>query len=131
MRAPHHRGKAARAAAGEAMARKTSEDQAAHPLEMPYLTGRSEYPPPDPTVGGGVFSRLSPLFPKRFDSSPRMRELPADGLCCPALEFGVGRESRRHPPGLVDNVAGEDDHAALTLEFLGEALRRRDGKSTQ
>jgi glyoxylase-like metal-dependent hydrolase (beta-lactamase superfamily II) len=24
----------------------------AHPLEMPYLTGRSKYPPPDPTVGG-------------------------------------------------------------------------------
>jgi glyoxylase-like metal-dependent hydrolase (beta-lactamase superfamily II) len=24
----------------------------AHPLELPYLTGRSKYPPPDPTVGG-------------------------------------------------------------------------------
>ena len=24
----------------------------AHRLEMPYLTGRSDYPPPDPTIGG-------------------------------------------------------------------------------
>jgi glyoxylase-like metal-dependent hydrolase (beta-lactamase superfamily II) len=28
----------------------------AHPLELPYLTGRSSYPPPDPTVGGGAGS---------------------------------------------------------------------------
>src|SRR5262245_61944573 len=26
----------------------------AHPLELPYLTGRSSYPPPDPAVGGGA-----------------------------------------------------------------------------
>src|SRR5437868_6787461 len=26
----------------------------AHYLEVPYLTGRSSYPPPDPTVGGGL-----------------------------------------------------------------------------
>ena len=36
----------------------------AHPLEMPYLTGASPYPPPDPTVGGGAQSWLSPLFPR-------------------------------------------------------------------
>src|SRR2546430_14769453 len=24
----------------------------AHPLELPYLTGKSDYPPPDPRVGG-------------------------------------------------------------------------------
>ncbi len=36
----------------------------AHPLEMPYLTGVSPYPPPDPTVGGGTQSWLSPLYPR-------------------------------------------------------------------
>src|SRR3954467_3438094 len=36
----------------------------AHPLEMPYLTGRSRYAPPDPTVGGGMWPWLSPLFPR-------------------------------------------------------------------
>src|SRR4051794_15061979 len=28
----------------------------AHKLELPYLTGKSSYPPPDPTVGGGAMS---------------------------------------------------------------------------
>src|SRR5829696_9075007 len=51
-----------------------------HPLEMPYLTGRSEYPPPDPTVGGGLMARLSPLYPKGpFDFRDRLQALPMDG----------------------------------------------------
>src|SRR3954447_3022780 len=36
----------------------------AHPLEMPYLTGRSSSPPPDPAVGGGAMSFLSRLYPR-------------------------------------------------------------------
>jgi len=36
----------------------------AHPLELPYLTGLSSYPPPDPTVGGGLMSFLSFVYPK-------------------------------------------------------------------
>jgi glyoxylase-like metal-dependent hydrolase (beta-lactamase superfamily II) len=52
----------------------------AHRLEMPYLTGRSDYPPPDPTVGGGMMARMSSLYPKHaYDFRPRVRELPADG----------------------------------------------------
>lgn len=48
----------------------------AHPLELPYLTGRSAYPPPDPSVGGGLLARTSPLFPPGpFDFSPRVRAL--------------------------------------------------------
>src|SRR3954463_2613872 len=34
----------------------------APPLELPYLTGRSKYPPPDPTVGGGAQSWISLLL---------------------------------------------------------------------
>jgi glyoxylase-like metal-dependent hydrolase (beta-lactamase superfamily II) len=37
----------------------------AHPLEMPFLTGHADYPPPDPTVGRGLMARLSPLFPEK------------------------------------------------------------------
>lgn len=37
----------------------------AHVLEMPYLTGLSAYPPPDPSVGGGLMSSLSFLYPKK------------------------------------------------------------------
>lgn len=35
----------------------------AHPLETPYLSGKSNYPPADPTVGGGAMSLMSWLFP--------------------------------------------------------------------
>ncbi|GAB4454611.1 MAG: MBL fold metallo-hydrolase [Armatimonadaceae bacterium] len=36
----------------------------AHEAEWEYLDGRSSYPPPDPTVGGGLMAALSPLYPK-------------------------------------------------------------------
>jgi glyoxylase-like metal-dependent hydrolase (beta-lactamase superfamily II) len=52
----------------------------AHPLEMPYLTGQSSYPPPDPTVGGGAMAFLSWLYPKGpIDISSRIRPYPVDG----------------------------------------------------
>ena len=52
----------------------------AHPLELPYLTGRSAYPPPDPAVGGGAMSFLSRLYSRGpTDLGNRVRPLPADG----------------------------------------------------
>ncbi len=52
----------------------------AHPLEMPYLTGLSAYPPPDPTVGGGMMAYLSFTYPRQpYDFGPRVQPLPADG----------------------------------------------------
>jgi glyoxylase-like metal-dependent hydrolase (beta-lactamase superfamily II) len=52
----------------------------AHTLELPFLTGRSDYPPPDPTVGRGLMARMSPLFPERgIDLGERVHPLPADG----------------------------------------------------
>jgi len=36
----------------------------AHRMELPYITGRSNYPPPDPTVGGAM-SLLGRFFPNR------------------------------------------------------------------
>lgn len=52
----------------------------AHPLEFPYLDGTAAYPPPDPFVGGGVMSLLSPIYPRGpVDISQRLRSLPADG----------------------------------------------------
>ncbi len=52
----------------------------AHRLERPYLDGQASYPPPDPLVGGGLMSLLSPLFPKGpIDLGGRLRELPEDG----------------------------------------------------
>ncbi len=52
----------------------------AHELELPYLTGRSAYPPPDPTVGGGLMAALSWMFPRApIDLGGRVHALPADG----------------------------------------------------
>ena len=52
----------------------------AHPLELPYLTGRSSFPPPDPTVGGGMMAYLSFAYPKHaYDFGARVQALPADG----------------------------------------------------
>jgi glyoxylase-like metal-dependent hydrolase (beta-lactamase superfamily II) len=36
----------------------------AHEREQPYITGRSSYPPADPTVGGGLMSLMSVFFRK-------------------------------------------------------------------
>jgi len=52
----------------------------AHSLEIPHLTGRRAYPPPDPFVGGGLLAVLSPLYPRGpFDFDHRVRPLPEDG----------------------------------------------------
>jgi glyoxylase-like metal-dependent hydrolase (beta-lactamase superfamily II) len=51
-----------------------------HPLELPYVTGKSQYPPPDPTVGGGLMALLCKLYPRGpFNVSGRVRTLPEDG----------------------------------------------------
>ncbi|WP_375408919.1 MBL fold metallo-hydrolase [uncultured Methylobacterium sp.] len=56
----------------------------AHPLERPYLDGSAAYPPADPSVGGGLIARLSPLFPRSpVDVSAHLRMLPEDGTVPP------------------------------------------------
>ncbi|MEJ7860954.1 MAG: MBL fold metallo-hydrolase [Pyrinomonadaceae bacterium] len=48
----------------------------AHRLEMPYLTGKSDYPPQDPTVGGAL-AQMSRLFPHSgYDFGTRVRPIP-------------------------------------------------------
>lgn len=52
----------------------------AHPLELPYLTGKSSYPPADPTAGGGLMAWLSWLYPlKPIDISNRIQALDTSG----------------------------------------------------
>jgi glyoxylase-like metal-dependent hydrolase (beta-lactamase superfamily II) len=46
----------------------------AHAEEAPYLTARSEYPPPNAGAGGGLMSLLSPIYPRGpVDLSKRLR----------------------------------------------------------
>jgi glyoxylase-like metal-dependent hydrolase (beta-lactamase superfamily II) len=53
--------------------------------EMPFVTGRRPYAPPDPRVGGGLMSFLSFAYPRGpYDLGDRVRELPRGGVI-PAL----------------------------------------------
>lgn len=73
----------------------------AHPLELPYLTGRSSYPPPDPTVGGGLMAYLSFTYPKHpYNLGARVQPLPADGSV-PGLPGWRWLHTPGHTPGHV------------------------------
>ncbi len=73
----------------------------AHPLELPYLTGRSSYPPPDPTVGGGLMAWSSFLYPKHpYDLGERVHALPADNSV-PGLPGWRWVPTPGHTPGHV------------------------------
>ena len=78
----------------------------AHFLELPYLTGQSAYPPPDPTVGGGAMAFSSPLFPPGpFDFGDRVRPLPSEGAVdmgpVPSAPEWRWRHTPGHAPGHV------------------------------
>ncbi|MDQ4075286.1 MAG: MBL fold metallo-hydrolase [Chloroflexota bacterium] len=52
----------------------------AHEREVPYLNGSTSYPPPDPTVGGGLMASLSRFYPRGpVDVSQWLQPLPSDG----------------------------------------------------
>jgi glyoxylase-like metal-dependent hydrolase (beta-lactamase superfamily II) len=73
----------------------------AHYLEAPYLSGRSAYPPPDPTVGGGLFTWLSFLFPKQpLDLEGRLLLLPENGNI-PGLNEWKYIHTPGHAPGHI------------------------------
>jgi glyoxylase-like metal-dependent hydrolase (beta-lactamase superfamily II) len=51
-----------------------------HKLELPYVTGKKDYPKPDATVEGGLVAKMSPLFPHEgIDIQPHLQVLPEDG----------------------------------------------------
>ncbi len=51
----------------------------AHELELPYITGKKDYPIGDPSVGGGLVAKMSPTFPHTsIDLGFRANPLPPD-----------------------------------------------------
>lgn len=73
----------------------------AHRLELPYLTGRSSYPPPDPTVGGGAMAALARFYPRGpIDLGDRVRALPEDGTV-PGMPDWRWVHTPGHTPGHV------------------------------
>jgi glyoxylase-like metal-dependent hydrolase (beta-lactamase superfamily II) len=80
----------------------------AHEQELPYLTGRRSYPPPDPTAGGGAVSLLSPLFPRGpFNFEDRVRALPDDGSV-PGMQGWRWIHTPGHSAGHVSLFREED-----------------------
>ena len=72
----------------------------AHDAELPFLTGRSDYPPQDPSMGGAI-AFLSRFFPTSgYDFGPRVRALPADGSV-PGLDGWRWLHTPGHAPGHV------------------------------
>lgn len=80
----------------------------AHTLELPFLTGRADYPPPDPTVGGGLMARLSPLVPEKgVDLGDHVRALPANGDV-PGMPGWRWIHTPGHAPGHVSLFRDSD-----------------------
>jgi glyoxylase-like metal-dependent hydrolase (beta-lactamase superfamily II) len=89
----------------------------AHPREMPYLNGQRSYPPPDPTVGGGLFAWSAPLYPRGpIDVGPSLRELPPDGSI-PGLAGWQWHHTPGHTDGHVSYFRPSD-----RLLIAGDAL---------
>ena len=90
------------------LAREWDAPVYAHELELPYLSGRSAYPPPDPFVGGGAMSVLSLLFPRGpIDLGSRIHALPADGSV-PGMLGWRWIPTPGHSPGHVSLVRDSD-----------------------
>jgi glyoxylase-like metal-dependent hydrolase (beta-lactamase superfamily II) len=82
------------------LARRWNVPVYAHAFELPYLTGKSEYPRKDPTVGGAM-AFLSRFFPARtVNITEVLRELPANGDV-PGLPGWVSIPTPGHAPGHV------------------------------
>ena len=74
----------------------------AHYLEIPYLTGKSAYPPPDSSVGGGLISCLADFYPSRpLNLGSRVRVFPDIMPTIPVLAEWKYIHTPGHSPGHI------------------------------
>lgn len=96
----------------------------AHALEQPYLDGRSSYPPPDPSVGGGLMTYvLSTIPPTPIDVGNRLRILPENGEV-PHMPDWRWLHTPGHTPGHV-SFWRESDRTLI----VGDAFITTDQES--
>ncbi|MET1029399.1 MBL fold metallo-hydrolase [Domibacillus tundrae] len=80
----------------------------AHELELPFLTGQTSYPKPDPTVEGGMVAKMSPLFPyEPIDLGSNVLKLPMDETV-PHLPDFRWIHTPGHSPGHVSLFREKD-----------------------
>lgn len=79
-----------------------------HHMEVPYLTGKASYPPPDSTVGGGVMASMAFVYPNGpIDVHEHINELPADNTI-PVLPDWTWIHTPGHTPGHVSLFREKD-----------------------
>ena len=105
----------------------------AHAEELPFLTGRSAYPPADSSMGGAI-AQLARLFPTGgYDFGDRVRALPADGSV-PHLPGWRWLHTPGHTPGHVSlwqadgrTLLAGDAFATMNLDsWASQATHKRE-----
>lgn len=80
----------------------------AHGLEFPYLTGKKDYPEPDPSADEGLVAKLSPAFPHTsVDLGDRLAELPSDRTV-PGIKEWEWIPTPGHTPGHISLFRSRD-----------------------
>lgn len=80
----------------------------AHALEIPYLTGVSDYPEPDPSVDGGLIAKMSSFFPNEaIYLGSHVKELPSDGTV-PYMSGFRWIHTPGHTPGHISLFRDDD-----------------------
>ncbi|GAB3532704.1 hypothetical protein GCM10027443_16900 [Pontibacter brevis] len=96
----------------------------AHPLELPYLTGQSSYPPPDSSVGGGGMAYMAFAYPKKpINIRNHVELLPTDNSV-PGLTGWKWIHTPGHTPGHVSLFREED-----RVLVVGDAFTTRHAES--
>ena len=89
----------------------------ANELEIPYLTGKSNYPEPDWTVEGGIVAKLSRWFPNEaIDLGGHIGSLPSDGSV-PGMPGWRWIHTPGHTPGHI-SLFREKDRGLISGDAL-------------
>jgi len=103
----------------------------AHRMEIPYLTGQSSYPPPDPTVGGGIMVYMSWAFPRKpVDLGGRVVPFAPDGSIS-AMPGWRSIHTPGHTPGHVSFYREEDGCLIAGDAFVTTDQRQASAVATQ
>lgn len=80
----------------------------AHQLEIPFLTGKMDYPEPDPSVEGGLVAKISGMFPNEaINISKHVEQLPTDGSI-PMMPDWNWLHTPGHTPGHISLFREKD-----------------------